>query len=372
MTSIEGTHDVYAFIPRARSDRSASHYRIAVRYPTDRDRGAQRLGPVGTAPTVPNQRDNAGHCHFEPSSGVVRRARRKVVGFRSILALRFHYLAVAAVAAIWLVTNRHYYFLAILVSATALNVSVLMHGERAATTSSDGVENRPLRVLTLNLRWSNRTPEKAARYIKRSGAHFVVLQEAVPRLHPVIESLRGTYPHIAPPNWRRNTQNIVLSKHQIISSRLVFATQIPLDVNFLVADARLGTQTVRVIAVHPPYPLGGRYAELHKRHLLAYAHEARSYAGPTLLVGDFNTTPWSPRFGRMLRDGGLRVADLGLVWPQTFPTGSRNIVFRYLPVGIPIDHIAFSRHFEVTRISRGNDIGSDHYPVVGDLVLKPN
>ena len=43
---------------------------------------------------------------------------------------------------------------------------------------------------------------------------------------------------------------------------------------------------VRLIAVHPPYPLSSGLAEIHRRHLDAFAVAARRSAEPVLIVGD--------------------------------------------------------------------------------------
>lgn len=76
----------------------------------------------------------------------------------------------------------------------------------------------------------------------------------------------------------------------------------------------------------------------------------------TILVGDFNSTPWS--FARRRDD-----AQIGLVrrtralatWPANGPFGLAML---------PIDHVYAGAGWRTVSITRGPRTGSDHYPVV--------
>ena len=93
---------------------------------------------------------------------------------------------------------------------------------------------------------------------------------------------------------------------------------------------------------------------------------------PVIVTGDFNLTPWSPRFRAAWRASGLTFAGDYRLWPKTWP--AHAVPWKYLPAvligGIPIDHVLVSRHFAVAAIRRGPYIGSDHYPVLADLYLR--
>ncbi len=83
---------------------------------------------------------------------------------------------------------------------------------------------------------------------------------------------------------------------------------------------------------------------------------------PLIALGDFNITPYSPHFRQLLVDGNLRSAAEGFGWQPTWPT--------FLPpAGIQIDHAFVSPKVAVQGFRRGASDGSDHRPIVIDLVL---
>ncbi len=82
-----------------------------------------------------------------------------------------------------------------------------------------------------------------------------------------------------------------------------------------------------------------------------------------IVAGDFNATPWSAPFRRLVAEGDLRNSQRGYGLELTFPTN--------LPVWlrIPIDHVLYTDGLEVVGRSVGDAAGSDHLPVVVDFQL---
>ena len=81
-----------------------------------------------------------------------------------------------------------------------------------------------------------------------------------------------------------------------------------------------------------------------------------------MVVGDLNTSPWSPVFHDLLRASGLRDGRAGHgiqpTWPSLFPL-----------LWTPIDHCLVSRGLIVQRFQRGPYVGSDHFPLIVDITL---
>jgi endonuclease/exonuclease/phosphatase family metal-dependent hydrolase len=80
------------------------------------------------------------------------------------------------------------------------------------------------------------------------------------------------------------------------------------------------------------------------------------------VVGDFNLSPDSPAFGRLLGQSGLRDALAGPRWQPTWLTG-------FWPLALRIDHILLSNGVCVEGSSVAESIGSDHRPVTARLRL---
>jgi endonuclease/exonuclease/phosphatase (EEP) superfamily protein YafD len=130
----------------------------------------------------------------------------------------------------------------------------------------------------------------------------------------------------------------------------------------VVARVSHGGAELGVVLVHPLPPVSA--AALDAQHVVldAAADRARTLPAPTLLLGDLNTTPWSPAFARLLARSGLCDTRAGFGLQATFPASPA--VAR-----IPIDHVLASCTVGVRDRRIGADVGSDHLPVVIDLVL---
>ena len=85
--------------------------------------------------------------------------------------------------------------------------------------------------------------------------------------------------------------------------------------------------------------------------ITSVAEEADSY----IFLGDFNMTPWSPKFASL---PGRRAGDprFSMTWPTIFP-----------PLGMSIDHIMFSDDLELVDFEILRSVGSDHYPVLAQF-----
>ncbi|HEX2140159.1 MAG TPA: endonuclease/exonuclease/phosphatase family protein, partial [Woeseiaceae bacterium] len=81
-----------------------------------------------------------------------------------------------------------------------------------------------------------------------------------------------------------------------------------------------------------------------------------------ILVGDLNTTPWSPYYRQLASAAGLSNAALGHGYLPTWPAG-------FSLLKIPIDHCLVSDALRVVDFRTGEDFGSDHLAIVIDLAI---
>lgn len=82
-----------------------------------------------------------------------------------------------------------------------------------------------------------------------------------------------------------------------------------------------------------------------------------------VIIGDFNTTTYSPTFSEWLAKNELRSAlpagGMGISWPTFLPL-----------LGIFIDHCLVSDDVIINEYRRGPAFGSDHYPVTTVISLR--
>ena len=83
---------------------------------------------------------------------------------------------------------------------------------------------------------------------------------------------------------------------------------------------------------------------------------------PIFLLGDLNLTPWSPYFGRFLKETKLHNSARGRGLQPTWPT-------YFYPLRIPIDHCLYSPEISVIKRQVCSDIGSDHLPLYVEFGL---
>ncbi|MDF1729223.1 MAG: endonuclease/exonuclease/phosphatase family protein [Sulfitobacter sp.] len=118
------------------------------------------------------------------------------------------------------------------------------------------------------------------------------------------------------------------------------------------------------LLVHP-YPPIRRYAATTARAQIEQLILRDEVSHPlALMVGDLNATPWS-HTGRRMQDTDLRPARLGFgvlpTWPAMLPA----------PFRIPIDTVLTGPRWYVQDLRLGPDFGSDHLPLVAQLLPLP-
>ena len=129
----------------------------------------------------------------------------------------------------------------------------------------------------------------------------------------------------------------------------------------VLADITIQGQVFSIIAVHPSNAVGKVFVEERNRQLAAIGDYVAGVKNP-LLIGDFNVTMWSPYYKRLIGKAKLRNAREGFGILPTWPT------FRPL-LYIPIDHCLVRRDIKVLKSQTGQQIASDHLPLITDLLI---
>lgn len=226
------------------------------------------------------------------------------------------------------------------------------------STAEPGAAPR-LRVLQLNVLTANRRHDAVERLVRETRPDLLALLEVNARWLDALSVLQARYPHrIAAP--REDDFGIALfSRVPIDDLRLL-----PLHdarMRMIAGRLSLGVTSVTVALAHPVPPASAAWAALRSRQLEALARIVnRAGTRETLLLGDLNTTPFSPVHARLERSSGLRNGARGVGLFPTWPAG-------FAPLRIPIDHFLVSPGLRVTSLARGPDVGSDHLPVLAEI-----
>lgn len=118
----------------------------------------------------------------------------------------------------------------------------------------------------------------------------------------------------------------------------------------------------KVLAIHAQAPVQKSWASDRNYYFEQLTDEVNRSELPTIVMGDFNSAPWSPYFKKIIQETQLKEARKGY---GLLPTWNAN-----KPVfWIPIDHILVSPEIEILDFHRGAHTNADHYPVVASLRL---
>ena len=275
---------------------------------------------------------------------------------------RIHYLVMGVVGALGMGLLRRPLGVAAGVVAIALNLLPVLHyfdaGDPIPAAQASGLPTTTLRVASANVFEGNGDVAAVAEWIASRDADVVILVEASARWRERLAMHGIRYPHHHLEVRAGRIGKLVLSKWPIEQVRRLSArgTRTATPMLRILKDGR----PVWVAAVHTMWPMIPSGAALRNEELSALGEAAANIDEPWVAAGDFNVTPFSPHFQRMMTLGNLHRAAAGRGWMPTWPV--------FLPLaGIQIDHAVVSEEVTVRALATGDGIGSDHRWLVVDL-----
>lgn len=214
------------------------------------------------------------------------------------------------------------------------------------------------RLVSFNVWFRNTDMARTAEYIEKLRPDAVVLLELTPSQAQMLVPLLPSYPHYHIEPSRLGAA--VFTRWPMISAESVSLAQGGAVAAHLTVDWR-GTP-VDVLGVHLNWPLGPRNSQFRNQELDSLARFSKAQQRPLVVAGDFNLTPWSEYFKDALAASGLHDAARGFGLARSWPS-------QFAPVGIRIDHCLLSPQWRSIDTHIGPSLGSDHLPIVADLVL---
>jgi endonuclease/exonuclease/phosphatase (EEP) superfamily protein YafD len=273
---------------------------------------------------------------------------------------RAHYLGALFVGiAICLAISR--YKLAVAFGAFALFNLWLVAPLYLGGAGDEG-QGTAVRVMSVNAFCANVERDRLMEYIVDVSPDVLLVMEIDGGWTTRLESLAAAYPHRIIEERAQDCFGIaMLSKLPVVD---VDVGELGSEFPTIVARfERDGGTWFHFIGTHPIPPVRRYAAALRNKQLAAVAQLAASLDGPVVVAGDLNTTSWSPHFRDLLQIAGLRDSRNGF---GNQPTWRSEFVW----MGIAIDHVLVSPEVGVQRRWIGPDVGSDHRPVVVDLVIR--
>ena len=226
--------------------------------------------------------------------------------------------------------------------------------------SVSSTSTQPLRVLVANVLSSNqRYPEVISliRAEKPDLAVFIEINTAWTRaLEPIEDILPNAVVHPREDNF-----GIAIYSKVPLEDATAKEFGLRNSVSILATIAVNG-QKLSIVATHPVPPIGTTLFSKRNQHLAELASYIQQQQNPTIAIGDFNTTMWSPYYKSFIRTTGLRNSRSGFGIQPTWPT-QLPLLF------IPLDHCLVSPSITVANSRTGSNVGSDHLPLIADLAI---
>jgi len=218
----------------------------------------------------------------------------------------------------------------------------------------------PLRVMMSNVLTSNSDKDTLVNLVRTLQPDIVVLLEINQQWVKSLEDLEDiyTFKRFIPED--NNFGIGIMSKYPLENMKVMRFSH--LSIPSIVADVRfMENKTVHIVATHPLPPISLNYHKNRNVHFQRLAAYMASVKGSKIVVGDFNTTMFSPYYSKFIADSGLVSGsqDFGIqpTWLAFLPFFRIQLDYLFVDSGTAV------KHFEVLPA-----IGSDHFPIFCELI----
>ncbi|MCT7958749.1 endonuclease/exonuclease/phosphatase family protein [Laspinema palackyanum] len=214
----------------------------------------------------------------------------------------------------------------------------------------------PLKVLQSNLLFQNKQYEKLLSFVRQETPDIAAFMEVKTEWKEQLETLRDILPYAVLKGDIALYSSLPLTR--------VYENSLDSQKRGVIAQISFPEKVLSIVVAHTNIPLSKNLFKKRNQQLEAIADYVAPLNNPTLVVGDFNISLWSPIYKKFVKNSNLKNARSGFgimpTWPSLNPL-----------LSIPIDHCFVNREIQVLNTRKGPNIGSDHLPLVTDLgVLK--
>jgi endonuclease/exonuclease/phosphatase (EEP) superfamily protein YafD len=275
---------------------------------------------------------------------------------------RFHYFLLLFLFTVLFILGRHRRRAGLTAVFTLTNLALILPFYITPVTTATA--NTPTyRAVNLNVRAYNTEYDTVLTFLTDTQPDLIVLLEAHHTdWENALEPLRQRYPYNNLSESGRYDGTLIFSRFPFANSSGIRDIPDPFRLSAIGQFQLTPSQQLTVAAVHPRSPMAVGRMEQRNDHLLSLATNLATQPKPLLLLGDMNTTPWSPIFRELEKESGLRNGRLGFGLIATWPTPLGSF-------GIPIDHALVSPEITIHQFQRGPAVGSDHYPIIVDFSI---
>ena len=233
-----------------------------------------------------------------------------------------------------------------------------VHGEKHVT------------IAQYNRLYHNHNYDGMLDWLRKNSNEFdvVSIQEITEKAVQELQKVNDIYPYRFPAAKTPGTDAYLLSRHPILESEFITNNaDVPTALGLrIVTETPAGLVTI--YSIHTHTPMSKRMQLQRNSELIGMADKISKDSSQNIIfVGDWNITPFSPHFGKILNISGLNNEYTSRLLPVTWPS------FFILPfLKIPIDHAIASDNLKLVKKTTDISNGSDHQSMIITFEIKPD
>lgn len=220
-----------------------------------------------------------------------------------------------------------------------------------------------LRILSVNILMDNRRADELVQLVGEHRPDVLITLETNRWWEEQLKPLEAEYPHSLKCPLENAYGMHLYSRLPIEDSKIQFLVEEDVPSMHLLLRLSSGRR-VRLHCLHPapPSPTENERSTQRDAELVMVGRSVAGAKLPVVVTGDLNDVGWSATTRLFRKVSGLLDPRIGRGMYNTFHAG--HLFMRW-----PVDHFFHSRHFTLGRLTRLRAVGSDHFPVLIDLVL---
>ena len=229
-----------------------------------------------------------------------------------------------------------------------------------------------LKIAQINIQYGNPNIENLINELKQSDHDVIVLQEVGDDEHKKIRELIKKYPYSVGSSLLDGfTSGIaVFSRWPIVTKKIHDLGYVESNIIEVIIQSPKQITPIQLFALHPVSPRSKTLWLLRNLTLEFVAKRVSTTLQKySIVIGDMNTSPWSPTFKNLLDNSKLINSANGFGYIPSWAHNTSNILTR-ISSSAYIDHCLISHSFNVLNKEFQHIDGSDHVLISTELGIE--
>jgi len=255
-------------------------------------------------------------------------------------------------------------------AAIAYNLLPLYLPVSQSTAAHTAHDAQKLTIAQLNLSYDNPNIKQLIPLLGTQDIDLLVIQEASDREYENINKLSQYYPYSFGVSGIESTPSglAIFSRYQITEKKIHNSDYKGGQFLEVILQMPRSVAPVQLYALHPASPRNEKLWQQREQTLTTIANAVNnSPFSNQIVIGDFNSSPWSNVFQHFSKSSGLKNSALGFGYIPSW-SHSNKILLNLLSSAY-IDHCLLSRSFQVISKHAQPVQGSDHQLLLTELAF---